>query len=168
MKRLYAYFFCLFCTTPFFAHSAEKNFSQVPDDSVEYNKVQKETINFVNDAIKYYQKVGFDQAMKAFSSDKQFKKGQFYIFVLDRKGNLLSHGYNLKAKDNINHMQSTSKHHFVESLFNAAQNPNGGWYAMLWHNPASNGQRQLKILYVKELPCLKEKCEPMLIGSGYH
>jgi hypothetical protein len=143
------------------------NFKQIPDETVHYNQKQKETMAYVNQAIAYYQKHGLEKSIDAFSQSKQSKQGQHYIYIVDAKGNILAHGYNLDKKHNLSNMKTIDGENIVKVLFNLAKHANGGWYIMVWYNP-ENHERQLKTLYVKKLPCLDKQCKPMIIGSGYY
>jgi hypothetical protein len=146
----------------------EKNFEQKADATLKYTKLQNETMHLVNSAIAYYKKHGLSNAVKAFSTNGKFKHGQFYIYIVAKNGDIISHGYNLNQKDNISHVIAMNGQNYVKELFNIAKNPQGGWYAMIWYNPKKHDSRQLKMLYVKQLPCLTTNCSPMIIGSGYY
>lgn len=164
MNSIIKLFFILLLSTTFNAY-AKLNIKEV--NHTNYNKTQKQTIQFLNEAIDFYTANGLKKSIKAFSTNQKFKSNHHYIFLVNKSGNIISHGYNVSNKYNIAKIKTMSGENYLNVLFNLAKHPKGGWYTINWSSPVDH-QRAIKTIFVKKLPCNKTDCQDMVIGTGYY
>ncbi|MCH9770290.1 MAG: cache domain-containing protein [Gammaproteobacteria bacterium] len=151
----------------FLISNTRANINIVNTDSIQYTPQQVETVMFLNSAITYYQKNGLEKSIKEFSEGDMFKKDNHYIFIINKAGSVVAHGFNLVPKDNLSKVKTMSGESLKNVLYALGNNSNGGWYTIIWASPQKN-RRSLKTLYVKKLPCSQPKCKDMVIGTGHY
>ncbi|MBT9499737.1 MAG: cache domain-containing protein [Burkholderiaceae bacterium] len=113
---------------------------------------KEEAKAMVDAAIEHVKKVGGDQAMKDFSTDKaKWSKKDLYVFVYDMKGISLAHGANEKliGKDMSQVKDSNGKPIIVEmiKLVSAGKD---GWVDYDWAHPVTK-KIEPKSSYVRKL-----------------
>ncbi|HVO66758.1 MAG TPA: cache domain-containing protein [Syntrophales bacterium] len=111
----------------------------------------KEAQAMVDKAIAYFQANGKAKAFAAFDDPKgQFVKDDLYIYVVDMKGDILSHGANKKliGQHFIDIKDSNGKLFFREIL-DVGKTKGSGWVDYTWTNPVSK-KIEPKSAYVKK------------------
>ena len=111
----------------------------------------KEAAAMVDKAVAYLQANGKVNAFAAFDDPKgQFVKDDLYIYVLDIKGDILSHGANKKliGQHFIDIKDSNGKLFFRE-IISVAKTKGAGWVDYSWTNPVSK-KVEPKSTYLKK------------------
>ncbi len=111
----------------------------------------KEAQANVDKAIAYFQANGQVKAFAAFDDPKgQFVKDDLYIYVLNMKGDIVSHGANKKliGQHFIDIKDSNGKLFFRE-IIDVANKKGSGWVDYTWTNPVSK-KIEPKSAYVKK------------------
>lgn len=114
----------------------------------------------VKKAVQYIDQNGKEKAFHAFNDTKgQFVDRDLYIFVLDTKGVVLSHGANAKLiGQNLMNLKDTDGKLFISDLVNAAKKKNNGWIEYKWENPKTKKVEQKTVYY--------EKKGDLIVASG--
>jgi cytochrome c len=105
-----------------------------------------------NAAVEYAKKVGADQALKDFTTDKaKWTKKDLYVVAIDMKGNVLAHGTNEKMVG-ANHMEIKDANGvlFTAEMIKVAQTKGEGWVTYQWPHPQTK-KMATKSTYVKKL-----------------
>jgi len=113
---------------------------------------KEEAKAMVDAAIEHVKKVGGDQAMKDFTSDKaKWTKKDLYVFVYDMKGISLAHGANEKlvGKDMSQVKDSNGKPIIVE-MIKLTSAGKDGWVDYDWAHPVSK-KIEPKSSYVRKM-----------------
>ena len=111
----------------------------------------KEAQAMVDKAIAYFQANGKVKAFAAFDDPQgQFVKEDLYIYVVDMKGDIVSHGANkaLIGQHFIDIKDSDGKTFFRE-IIDVAKTKGSGWVDYKWTNPVSK-KVEPKSAYVKK------------------
>lgn len=111
---------------------------------------KEEAVAMVEKAAAFLKANGKDKAFPAFNDTKgAFVKHDLYIFVLDWKGNIVSHGANNKliGQPFIDIKDADGKLFFRE-IIDVAKTKNTGWVDYKWTNPVTKKVEQ-KSSYVK-------------------
>jgi cytochrome c len=111
---------------------------------------QEATAN-VDKAIAFFKANGQAKAFAAFNDPKgQFVKNDLYIYVVDMKGDIVSHGANkaLIGQHFIDIKDADGKLFFRE-IVNVAKTKGSGWVDYKWTNPVSK-KVEPKSAYVKK------------------
>jgi len=98
-----------------------------------------EAINLVKKAAAYLKENGTDKSFSAFNDPKgEFVKNEFYIFVINQQGKMVSHGNLPKiiGKDVIDMKDADGKYLFKEMLA-ATNSKNSAWVNYKWPNPST-------------------------------
>ena len=127
-----------------------------------YGQSVEEAKAFVQKAIQFYKKTGKAIAMAEFTNPKgPFVQGDMYVFVLNLKGTLLSHGVNEKyiGQDFIDVKDSDGRS-FVKEIVDVANAKGKGIADYKWYNPKTK-EDLLKEVYF-------EKVDDVIICSGIY
>lgn len=131
-------------------------FSSLPlsaKEELNYTNLPKaiKTIQFVHQAIDYFDTKGTVEALQTFSSaNGPFTQGERYIVVLNNDGYIMAHRYRpfigrsgalVKNIDNVPIVNKV--------LETANQHKPGGWLKYRWYNPAT-GLVSTKHVYAKQ------------------
>jgi signal transduction histidine kinase len=127
-----------------------------------YGQSVEEAKAFVQKAIQFYKKTGKAIAMAEFTNPKgPFVQGDMYVFVLNLKGTLLSHGVNEKyiGQDFIDVKDSDGRS-FVKEIVDVANAKGKGIADYKWYNPKTK-EELVKDVYF-------EKVDDVIICSGVY
>lgn len=129
-----------------------------------YATTKDEAVAFVNKAVKMIKTSGQGTAFAAINNpaDKNFHKGELYIFVYDKNGVCLAHGANsaLIGKNLMNWKDADGKL-FVKEYIDKATASGAVWTSYKFFNPVSR-KIQLKDAYTVKVGSL-------YVGTGiYH
>jgi len=111
----------------------------------------KEATANVDKAIAFFKANGKAKAFAAFNDPRgQFVKNDLYIYVVDMKGDIVSHGANkaLIGQHFIDIKDADGKLFFRE-IVNVAKKKGSGWVNYKWTNPVSK-KVEPKSAYVKK------------------
>lgn len=114
----------------------------------------------VERGMKYLESHDTATAFSDFSYDPQFKDGELYIFVYDKKGRCLAHGQedDLIWK-NLWNLTSDYGVPIIQNIVNEALTPkNDGWVIYRWRNAT-------KISYVRSV---RKDGQTYILGAGYY
>jgi signal transduction histidine kinase len=127
-----------------------------------YGQSVEEAKAFVQKAIQFYKKTGKAIAMAEFTNPKgPFVQGDMYVFVLNLKGTLLSHGVNEKyiGQDFIDVKDSDGRS-FVKEIVDVANAKGKGIADYKWYNPKTKEDLQKEVYF--------EKVDDVIICSGIY
>ena len=127
-----------------------------------YGQSVEEAKAFVQKAIQFYKKTGKAIAMAEFTNTKgPFVQGDMYVFVLNLKGTLLSHGVNEKyiGQDFIDVKDSDGRS-FVKEIVDVANAKGKGIADYKWYNPKTKEDLQKEVYF--------EKVDDVIICSGIY
>jgi signal transduction histidine kinase len=127
-----------------------------------YGKSGEEAKQFVKKAIAFYKKAGKAVAMAEFTNAKgPFVEGEQYVFVLNLKGTMLSHGVNEKyiGQDFIDVKDSDGRS-FVREIVDVANAKGKGIADYKWYNPKTKEDLQKEVYF--------EKVDDLIICSGIY
>jgi signal transduction histidine kinase len=127
-----------------------------------YGQSVEEAKAFVQKAIQFYKKTGKAIAMAEFTNPKgPFVQGDMYVFVLNLKGTLLSHGVNEKyiGQDFIDVKDSDGRS-FVREIVDVANAKGKGIADYKWYNPKTKEDLQKEVYF--------EKVDDVIICSGIY
>jgi signal transduction histidine kinase len=127
-----------------------------------YGQSVEEAKAFVQKAIQFYKKTGKAIAMAEFTNPKgPFVQGDMYVFVLNLKGTLLSHGVNEKyiGQDFI-HVKDSDGRSFVREIVDVANAKGKGIADYKWYNPKTKEDLQKEVYF--------EKVDDVIICSGIY
>ena len=106
---------------------------------------QQDAKDWVARAIAFYKASEPPAALAVFSNpDGPFVQDDMYIFVLDGKGIMVSHGADEEyiGQDFIDLEDSTGKK-FIREIIDTSATKGGGWVDYIWYNPAiQEGERK--------------------------
>jgi signal transduction histidine kinase len=122
----------------------------------------KEAKGMLDKAVSYYKANGKDKAFAAFNDSKgQFVKEDLYIYVLDPKGVVVSHGTNAKliGQPLIDLKDSDGKK-FIKAILDEANAKGKGTMDYKWTNPTSKKVEQKSIFF--------EKVGDLVFACGYY
>jgi len=105
----------------------------------------------VDKAIAYYKANGKAAAFAAFDDNKgKFVKEDLYIYVVDMKGDIVSHGANKKLiGQHFIDIKDADGKLFFREILKVAKTKGSGWVDYKWTNPVSKRVEQ-KSAYVKK------------------
>jgi signal transduction histidine kinase len=127
-----------------------------------YGQSVEEAKAFVQKAIQFYKNSGKAIAMAEFTNPKgPFVQGDMYVFVLNLKGTLLSHGVNEKyiGQDFIDVKDSDGRS-FVREIVDVANAKGKGIADYKWYNPKTKEDLQKEVYF--------EKVDDVIICSGIY
>jgi cytochrome c len=127
-----------------------------------YGKSDEEAKQFVKKAIAFYKKAGKAVAMAEFTNQKgPFVEDDQYIFVLNLKGTMLSHGVNEKyiGQDFIDVKDSDGRS-FIREIVEVADKKGSGFVDYKWYNPVTK-EDLVKHVYF-------EKVDDLILCSGVY
>jgi cytochrome c len=127
-----------------------------------YGQSVEEAKAFVQKAIDFYKKAGKAIAMAEFTNPKgPFIKDDMYVFVLNLKGTMLSHGVNEKyiGHDFID-LKDSDGRSFVREIVDVANVKGKGTADYKWYNPKTK-EDLAKAVYF-------EKVDDVIICSGIY
>lgn len=127
-----------------------------------YGQSVEEAKAFVQKAIQFYKNSGKAIAMAEFTNPKgPFVQGEMYVFVLNLKGTLLSHGVNEKyiGQDFIDVKDSDGRS-FVREIVDVANAKGKGIADYKWYNPKTKEDLQKEVYF--------EKVDDVIICSGIY
>ncbi|MDI9570493.1 MAG: cache domain-containing protein [Pseudomonadota bacterium] len=124
----------------------------------------KEAVALVEKAMAYYKANGRTKAFAAFDDPKgAFVKNELYIFAIDWKGVILSHGANKKIINKPTwELRDSEGKFFMQDMVKVAQTKGKGWVDYKWTNPVTMKIEQ-KSSYVQRVPG-----EELLLGCGIY
>jgi len=130
----------------------------VADKRFDVEAKRKEVIKLVEDGINYLKENPIYQAMHVFTHDRQFIRGELYLFVYDLKGTLLASGLEKDAlwKNRFDFKDEYGMPVFQEML--AIIKKGSGWLNYQWRNAP-------KETYVKSI---SKDGEDFIVGAGYY
>ena len=106
---------------------------------------QKDAKDWVARAIAFYKTSEREAALAEFSNPRgTFVQDDMYIFVLNNKGVMISHGADEKyiGQDFIDLEDSTGKK-FIREIIDTSNTKGNGWVDYIWYNPATReGERK--------------------------
>ncbi len=102
-------------------------------------------VEMAEKAHEYYKANGNEASLKVFTESLDFKDGELYVYVLDKKGTMMAHGAKatLIGKDFLKFSDTTGKR-FGHDIIKIKDT---GWVDYYWLNPVVN-KVQLKKTYV--------------------
>jgi cytochrome c len=111
---------------------------------------KKEATEMVDKAITYFKGSGKAAAFAAFDDPKgKFVKDDLYIYVVDMKGDIVSHGANKKLiGQHFIDIKDADGKLFFREILNVAKTKGSGWVDYKWTNPVSK-KVEPKSAYVK-------------------
>ena len=112
-----------------------------------------EAKTLVNAALAHIKKVGNDQALKDFTTDKaNWTKKDLYVFVVDTKGVVLAHGVNVKliGKD-LMELKDQNGKLFMREIVDLSSAKGEGWVDYDWAHPITK-KAEGKSTFVKRIP----------------
>lgn len=139
----------LFRTLTTLVLAAFVSFSAMAQD----HGTKEEAKALVTAALGHIKKVGNEQAFKDFTSDKaNWTKKDLYVFTLDSKGFILSHGVNAKliGKD-MSEMKDQNGKLFMREMMDVSSSKGEGWVDYDWANPLTK-KAEPKSTFVKRIP----------------
>ena len=112
---------------------------------------KKEAIAMVDKAVSYFKANGKGAAFTAFDDQKgKFVKDDLYIYVVDMKGDIVSHGANKKLiGQHFIDIKDADGKLFFREILNVAKAKGSGWVDYKWTNPISK-KVEPKSAYVKK------------------
>ncbi|MCA9770230.1 cache domain-containing protein [Candidatus Dependentiae bacterium] len=127
-------------------------------DAVNLQTKREQVMALIEKGEKYLKEHQPYEAFNMFTHNKDFIKGEIYLFVLDRDGTWLAHGQrsDLIWQNAVN-MRDTFGSPFVKVMLKKAHR-GGGWVTYQWRGAT-------KISYVKEV---NVKGRTFVIGAGYY
>lgn len=117
------------------------------------NGTKDEAKTMVNAALAHIKKVGNDQALKDFTTDKaNWTKKDLYVFVVDTKGVVLAHGVNVKliGKD-LMELKDQNGKLFMREIVDLSSAKGEGWVDYDWAHPITK-KAEGKSTFVKRIP----------------
>ena len=127
-----------------------------------YGASGKEAKEFVQRAKAFYKKAGKAIALAEFTNPKgPFIEGEQYIFVLNPKGTMLSHGVNEKyiGQDFVDVKDSDGRS-FIREIVEVADKKGSGFVDYKWYNPVTK-EDLVKHVYF-------EKVDDLILCSGVY
>ncbi len=119
---------------------------------------KKEVVQLVEQGIAYLQSHPPHEAFQAFVRDKNFKKGELYLFVFDTNGVCFAHGEEESLVwQNLYNIRGSYGSYIVQDIIKKGQS-GGGWFTYRWRNAT-------QIAYLKSVT-IGDKT--YIIGSGYY
>jgi cytochrome c len=111
----------------------------------------KDAIAMVDKAVSYFQANGKVKAFAAYDDPKgQFVKGDLYIYVLDMKGDIVSHGAKKKLiGQHFWGIKDTDGKLFFQEIIDKGKKQGTGWVDYKWTNPVSK-KVEAKSTYLKK------------------
>jgi len=96
-------------------------------------------LSMMEKAISHFKSVGQEQAFKDFSTEGDYKNGEFYVISQSvSTGNVLFHGANNKLiGKNLNKLKDTDGKLFVQEMVDTAAKKGSGWVDYKWPHPES-------------------------------
>lgn len=138
------------------AESIESESWKKEDFDVEAKR--KEVIDLVEAGIAYFKEHELENVLNTFTHEKDFVKGELYLFLYDIKGNCLAHGQQAELLwQDLFNLQDNYGAYVIQEIINKAK-AGGGWITYKWRGAT-------KVSYVKEVSKLGKQ---YVIGSGYY
>jgi hypothetical protein len=112
---------------------------------------KKEALTMVDKAVAYFQSNGKGAAFAAFDDQKgKFVKDDLYIYVVNMKGDIVSHGANKKLiGQHFIDIKDADGKLFFREILSVAKSKGSGWVDYKWTNPVSK-KVEPKSAYVKK------------------
>jgi len=106
----------------------------------------------VEAALAHLKKVGNEQALKDFTSDKaNWTKKDLYVFLADLEGKMLAHGANDKLVGrNLSNLKDSTGKAFVQEMISVAKK-GSGWVDYEWADPLTK-KVEGKTSFIKAVP----------------
>lgn len=119
---------------------------------------RKIVVSLVEEALQYIQKNSFDQAMNTFTHNRDFLRGEIYLFVYDTNGFEYANGQDERyIWKNLSDLRDTFGTYIVKEIIKKAKG-GGGWLTYHWRNAT-------KVSYVK---LFKKDGKEYALGAGYY
>lgn len=119
---------------------------------------RKAVIDLVESGIAYFNEHHLDDSLNRFTHEKEFVKGELYLFVYDMQGNCWAHGQQAELLwQNLYDFKDTYGTYVVQEIIKKAR-AGGGWITYQWRGAT-------KVSYVKEIT---KGGTQYVIGSGYY
>ncbi len=125
-----------------------------------YTRSKEEAKEWVKKAIAFYKKAGKAVALAEFTNPKgPFIEGDMYIFVLNLKGTMLSHGVNEKYIGlDFCDVKDSDGRSFIREIVEVANTKGNGFVDYKWYNPVSKEDMEKHVYF--------EKVDEVIICSG--
>jgi signal transduction histidine kinase len=102
-------------------------------------------------AVEHVKKVGPEQAWKDFTTGKDWKKKDLYVFAMDMKANMLAHGANDKLLGkNVIELKDANGKPMIAEMVKVASTSGAGWVDYDWPNPVTK-KIEPKSTYTRKL-----------------
>jgi len=122
--------------------------------------MKEDTLALVKKGAEYIQKNGVEKAAKAFQ-EKEFKKGELYLFAYDYKGTCLAQGAKPQfVGKNLWNLKTPTGTYLFRDL-TATAKKGGGWMEYQWMNPYK------KKLMTKESYIMPIEGKEIYVGCGF-
>jgi len=118
--------------------------------------------DFVNNAAKFIQMVGLEDALDEFKKrEGRFSKGELYIFAINMKGDMLAHIN--PALDGTHQIELKDRFGFpiIQEMIKILETKENGWVEYWWENPITQ-KIQPKLSYVRKIN------DNLFIGCGIY
>lgn len=104
----------------------------------------------VNEAVAFIQRKGLEKSLTIFNTERgQFIYKDLYIFVLDRKGNVLAHGQDLKlVGTNQIKLKDADGKLLIKEIVDVSRKWSSGWVDYKWKS-SSTSKLEAKNTYFK-------------------
>ena len=142
---------------------AQYTVATVPSKSApaEYTKF------FVNNAISRYETEGLEATLAHYSQVESIDD-QWYVFIVDEEGTVISHFSSLVLGENLNGPLGTDAEGYNFGPQMLAASEDGAWVTYVYNNPASDnvGEDYLGALQLKNAWVVRH--DGLLFGSGWY
>jgi signal transduction histidine kinase len=103
--------------------------------------------NMVNQAVALWKANGKDAAIKEFNKKEGvFIKGEMYIFVINKKGDVFAHVNQGLVGKNVINLKDPDGVHFIKKMIEATSSSQTAWMSYKWTNPSTK-KIQSKMTY---------------------
>jgi cytochrome c len=121
-----------------------------------------EARTLLSSAVAYYKANGRDKAFAQFNNTKgRFVHSDLYIYVIDLKGDILSHGADAKLiGERLIDLKDASGKKFIKAIIDEAKAKNKGTMDYKWANPQTKKTEQKSTFF--------EKVGDVIIICGYY
>ncbi|MGO9139683.1 MAG: cache domain-containing protein [Syntrophales bacterium] len=123
---------------------------------------QQKAKEWVAKAIAFYKTSGKAIALSEFSKPQgSFVQDDMYIFVLNCKGTVISHGVDEKyiGQDFIDLQDSAGKK-FIREIVDTSNSKGSGWVDYIWYDPATREAERKNVYF--------EKVDDLIFCSGVY
>ena len=110
----------------------------------------------------------YDQALKDFNEEGDWKSGDIYLYILDFQGHSVFHAFmpELQGENLINLTDSNGVKIVRELIRVASSAEKGGYVEYIWSNPILEGGSSSKVGYAQRF--IGPNGEDLIVGSGLY